>query len=168
MKRNLSRDIMVLAFIILGLFILIVPLLMTAKSASKELDTLKAKQKELASLSREYRTLKENVDFVEQRPSLSQIHGVANALDTISSSLGIKGKIKSVKTVTTREVAGSMTEESAEVLIEKVTLNELVNLFYRIGDAPMILSMKRVSMKKSFENPELLDVNMNLALFTKK
>jgi len=167
MKRNLSRD-KVLAFIILGLFILIVPLLMTARSASKELDTLKAKQKELASLSREYRTLKENVDFVEQRPSLSQIHGVANALDTISSSLGIKGKIKSVKTVTTREVAGSMTEESAEVLIEKVTLNELVNLFYRIGDAPMILSMKRVSMKKSFENPELLDVNMNLALFTKK
>ncbi|HYA27118.1 MAG TPA: hypothetical protein VEE82_03890 [Thermodesulfovibrionales bacterium] len=167
MKRNLSRD-KVLAFIILGLFILIVPLLMTARSASKELDTLKAKQKELASLSREYRTLKENVDFVEQRPSLSQIHGVANALDTISSSLGIKGKIKSVKTVTTREVAGSMTEESAEVLIEKVTLNELVNLFYRIGDAPMILSMKRVSMKKSFENPEVLDVTMTLAIFTKK
>jgi hypothetical protein len=165
--RRFDRDA-TLVLIILGLFILTIPLLIVERSAKKEVDTLKAKQKEIASLSREYKILKENVDFVEQRPSLSQIRGIANALDSISSSLGIKGKIKSVKAVGSREIQGSMSEESAEVLIEKVTLNELVNLFYKIGDAPMILSVKRVTMKKSFENPELLDVTMTMAFFTRK
>ena len=158
----------IVAFMILGLFVLAVALLMLKGSAEKELDTLKAKQKEILSLSGEYRTLKDSVAFVEQKPSLSQMRGVANALDTLSSSLGIKGKMKSVKAVASREIRGSMSEENAEVLLEKVTLNELVNLFYRLGDAPMILSVKRVTMKKSFENPELLDVTMNISLFTGK
>ncbi len=167
MRRKPSRDT-VFAFVILGLFILTVPLFVIERSAKKDLAVLRTKQGELASLSRDYRTLKENVDLVEQRPSLSQIRGVANAVDSLSSSLGIKGKIKSVKVTPSKEVSGSMKEENAEVVIEKVTLNELVNLFYRIGDAPMILSVKRVSMKKSFENPELLDVSMTIALFTRK
>ncbi len=167
MKRKPGRDT-VFALVILGLFILTVPLFFIEKSAKKELAALRTKQGELTSLSKDYKLLKENVDAVEQRHSLSQMHGVANALDGISSSLGIKGKIKSVKVAASREVTGSMNEENAEVLIEKVTLNELVNLFYRIGNAPMILSVKRVTIKKSFENPELLDVTMTLALFTRK
>jgi general secretion pathway protein M len=166
-KKEFSRDT-IIALVILALFVLVVPLLVIGRSAKKELDTLKTKQKEIASLGREYRTLKESVDSVEQRPSLSQIRGVANALDSVSSSLGIKAKIKSVKAVSNREIQGSMSEESAEVLIEKVTLNELVNLLYKINDAPMILSVKRVTMKKSFENPELLDLTMTIALFTRK
>jgi hypothetical protein len=157
----------VIAFMILGLFVTAVALLAVKRSAEKELDVLRTKQKEILSLSREYRTLKDSVGFVEQKPSLSQIRGIANALDTLCSSMGIKGKVKSVKAVAGREIKGSMSEESAEVLLEKVTLNELVNLFYKIGDAPMILSMKRVTMKKSFENPELLDVTMNISLFTR-
>ena len=167
MKREFSRDT-VLALITLALFVLIVPLFFMERSSKKDLDTLKARQKEIASLSREYRTLKESVDSVEQKPSLSQIRGVTNALDVISSSLGVKGKIKSVKAVANREILGSMSEESAEVTMEKVTLNELVNLFYKVEDAPMILSVKRVTMKKSFENPELLNVTMTIALFMRK
>jgi len=166
-KREFSRDT-VLALITLALFVLIVPLFFMERSSKKDLDTLKARQKEIASLSREYRTLKESVDSVEQKPSLSQIRGVTNALDAISSSLGVKGKIKSVKAVANREILGSMSEESAEVTMEKVTLNELVNLFYKVEDAPMILSVKRVTMKKSFENPELLNVTMTIALFMRK
>ncbi len=167
MKRELNRDT-VLVLVTVALFVLVLPLFFFERSSRKDLETLEGKQKELVSLSRDYRTLKESVDSVEQKPSLSQIRGVANAMDAISSSLGVKGKIKSVKAVASREVPGSMTEESAEVVIEKVTLNELVNLFYKIGDAPMILSVKRATMKKSFENPELLDLTMTVALFTRK
>lgn len=167
MKQRWNRDT-AFALIILGLFVLVLPLGIMERSAEKELDALTAKQKELVSMSGEYRALKENVDFAERKPSLPQVRGIADALDNISSSLGIKGKVKSVKAVSSREIQGSMNEESAEVLIEKVTLNELVNLFYRIGDAPMILSVKKVTMKKSFESPELLDVTMTMALFTRK
>lgn len=163
-----ARRRMTLISIALFLYILIIPAFIMERSAKKELDTLKSKRNELSSLTSEFRSLKEQVDVIEQRSTLTQISGIANALDSILSSLGIKGKMKSVKAVGSREIKGSMTEESAEVRLEKVTLNELVNIFYKIGDAPMILSVKRATIKKSFENPELLDVTMTIALFTKK
>jgi len=163
-----SRRRIILAGVIIGLYVLLIPVFFMERSAKKELDTWKTKQKELSALSEEYKSLKGGIDPIEQRSTLSQITGVAFAMDTISSSLGLKGKIKSVKAVGSRGIPGPMTEESAEVGIEKVSLNELVNLFYKITDAPMMLSVKRVTVKKSFENPELLDVSMTLALFTRK
>jgi hypothetical protein len=105
---------------------------------------------------------------VEQKTTSARVQGIANAVDSIVSSLGIKGKLKAVKGLGSREIKGPMTEESAEMQLERVSMNELVNIFYRIGEAPVILSVKRATMKKSFENPELLDVTMTISLFTKK
>jgi len=58
-----------------------------------------------------------------------------------------------------------MSEESAEIQMEKLNMTELVHLFYKIENAPMILSVKRVVIKKSFENPDLLDLTMAVSLF---
>jgi hypothetical protein len=161
------RQIIVLA-VLVGLWVLIIPALVMERSSAKELNALKTKQKELTVLSRDYRNLKGKVDVVEQRSTSGQARGIANAVDMLSSSVGMKGKVKAVRVAGTREIPGSMTEETAEVRIEKVTMNELVNLYYRIQNAPMILSVKRTTMKKTFENPELLDITMTVALFTRK
>ena len=163
-----SRGQILIASLFIGLYVLIIPALVMERSAGKELEILKTKQKELSVLSREYKIMKENVDFVEQRSTVAQVRGIANAVDMLSSSVGMKGKIKSVKVTGAREIQGSMTEESAEVQMEKVSMNELVNIYHRVLDAPMILSVKRATIKKSFENPELLDVAMTIALFTRK
>ena len=163
-----SRGNVVMGALIIGLSVLMIPLFVLERSSRKEMEMLRAKQKEMIVLSREYKALKGNVDSVEQRSTLAAVRGIANAVEMLSSSVGMKGKLKSVKITGTREIQGSMTEESAEVQMEKVTLNELVNLFYRVEDAPMILSVKRATVKKSFENPELLDTTMTLSLFTRK
>jgi len=163
-----SRGQILVASLLIGLYVLIIPALVMERSAGKELEILKTKHKELSVLSREYKIMKENVDFVEQRSTVAQVRGIANAVDMLSSSVGMKGKIKSVKVTGAREIQGSMTEESAEVQMEKVSMNELVNIYHRVLDAPMILSVKRATIKKSFENPELLDVAMTIALFTRK
>jgi hypothetical protein len=84
------------------------------------------------------------------------------------SALGMKGKIKSVKSLGTREMQDSLMEERAEVTLERVTMNELVNLFFDIDKAPMVLTVRKVSLKKTFEMPELLDVKMTVALFAGK
>lgn len=164
----LFRRHIALVSIVLFLALLLIPAFILERLSRKEVGGFRTKLRELSVLSAEYRSMKEEVDLVERKPALVQTGGVANALDGISSSLGIKGRIKSVKAVGSREIRGSMSEERAEVQMEKVTLNELVNLLYRIEDAPMILSVKKAAMKKSFENPELLDITMTVALFTKK
>ena len=163
-----SRRQILTVSLFVGLCLLIIPAFVMERSAGKEVDMLQSKQRELSVLSREYRLMKENVDSVEQRSTLTQMRGIANAVDMLSSSLGMKGKIKSVKVAGTREIQGSMTEESGEVQMEKVTLNELVNLYHRVNEAPMILSVKRATIKKSFENPELLNITMTVSLFTRK
>ena len=163
-----SRGQILIASLFTGLYVLIIPVLVMERSAGKELEILKTKQKELSVLSREYKLMKENVDFVEQRSTVAQVRGIANAVDMLSSSVGMKGKIKSVKVTGAREIQGSMTEESAEVQMEKVSMNELVNIYHRVNEAPMILSVKRATIKKSFENPELLNITMTVSLFTRK
>lgn len=163
-----SRRRIALMSIIIGLYLLIIPAFVMQRSSKKELDSLKSRRNELVLLSGEYGALKEQVDVIEQRTTIKQTSGIADALDSIVSSLGMKGKVKSIKGIEKREVKGPMTEEGAEVYLEKITLNEMVNIFYRIGDAPMILSVKRALIKKSFENPELFNVTMTIALFTTK
>ncbi len=163
-----SRVRIAFASAIVILFILIIPALIIERSSQKELDALKAKRIELSSLNSEYETLKTRVDVIERKSTLAQVSGVANAVDSTVSSLGIKEKIKSIKAVGNREMKSSMVEESAEIRIDRVSMNEMVNIFSKIEDAPMILSVKRVAIKKSFENPELLDITMTVALFTRK
>lgn len=163
-----SRRRIIFISIILGLYILIIPALIVERSSKKELDSLRVKRNELVLLGGEYKTLKEQVDVIEQKSAVKQASGIADALDNITSTLGIKGKVKSIKGTGSREIKGPMNEESAEVHLEKINLNELVNILYKIGDAPLILSLKRTQIKKSFENPELFDVTMTIALFTKK
>lgn len=167
MKRIFSRSSIPVAIIFL-LFILMIPLFIMQRTSRKDVDALKSKRNELALLTTEFNALKGQVDVVEQKTIPSQTKGIAGVLDDIMSSLGIKGKLKAVKGLGSREIKGPMTEESAEVQLEKVGMNEMVNIFYRIREAPVILSVKRTTMKKSFENPELLDVTMTIALFTKK
>ena len=154
--------------ILVALYLLIIPSLLLERSSRNDLEVSASQYRELTLLSSEYRSLKEQVDVVEKKSSLVQPSGIAYAVDTLVASLGIRDKTKSVKTVGSREIKGSLKEESAEVQIEKITLNELLNLFYRINEGPMMLSLRRVTMKKSFENPELLDVTMTVALFMKK
>jgi hypothetical protein len=162
-----SRSSIPIAIVLL-LSILIIPVFIMQRASKKEVDTLKSKRNELALLTSEFTALKGQVDVVEQKTTSAQVQGIANVLDGIVSSIGIKGKLKSVKGLGSREIKGPMTEESAEVQLERVSMNELVNIFYRIGEAPVILSVKRATMKKAFENPEFLDVTMTIAFFTKK
>jgi hypothetical protein len=43
-------------------------------------------------------------------------------------------------------------------------MNEMVNVLYSIENAPMLLVIKKINIKTSFENPELLNITMTLSL----
>ncbi len=154
--------------IVVSLFILVIPAFLVERSLKKEVISLKGKYRELTALSNEYKAFSDRIDIIEKRISLVKVNGIVQAIDDLSSSLGIKKKVKSVKVVGRREITDTMTEEMAEVLIEKVDMNELVNIFYKAENMPMALSIKKVKIKKPFDNPELLDVTMTVALFTEK
>lgn len=143
--------------IVLG--ILLVNVLLSAKT---ELAQLRVQQKEMSLLKDEFASLKNRVDSLKGRRSLTKVGGIVQATDEVFATSGLKDKIKSLKPVGRREIKDAL-EEEAEVHIEKVNMNEMINIFYKIENAPMILSIKKATIKTSFENPELLNITMTLA-----
>ncbi len=135
--------------------------LRTLHSRTKELRQLRAQQQEMALLKDEFLSLREKVGAVEGKKNLASVQGVLQAVDEVFSSIGLRDRVKTVRIIRKNERKDG-TEEEAEVFVEKVSMNEMVNLFYRIEHAPMVLSIRRVAVKQAFDRPELL--NMELAL----
>ncbi len=136
-------------------------------SSKNELAGARARQKEFALLQSEYQTLKSSMDVIESKKSITNVKGILQAVDEIFLSLGLKQRIRSVKPLATIEAPG-VVEEEAEVQVERVNINEAVNLFYRIENAPMSIFIKKTAMKASFENPANLDITMTIALVRPK
>ncbi|MEN6321012.1 MAG: hypothetical protein ABFD82_19930 [Syntrophaceae bacterium] len=146
--------------------ILIIPNLIWKQSTQKDLATLTAKYSEFTALTGNYKSLKENVSTIEQKKSLTKINSVAQAMEDITAPLGIKAKMKSIKGTGTKKVMDQMTEDSAEVQMEKLNMTELIHMMYKIDNAPLILAVKKMVIKKSFESAEHLDVTLSMSVFS--
>lgn len=166
MNLKADRNVLVISVIAL-LFIVCVILFEVSLSLKRERDTLRSQQKEMLALSNEYAGLKNAVDAVEGKRSLTKVEGIVQAVDEVFKSMGLGQKVKSVKSTGTREKKFA-SEEEAEVSVEKVTMNEMVNILYRIENAPMILTVRKTSIKTSFDNPSLLNVTMTVGLIKPK
>lgn len=148
-----------------GLYVLLLPNLLWERSAERELSALRKKDNEFSALAGEYRSLKERISAIERKKALTKTTSIVQAIGDISQSLGMAEKVKSIKGTGTRQTPNQMSEETAEIKIEKININEMVQLIYKVENAPMILAMKTVFIKKSFENPECFDVTMTVSLF---
>ncbi|MDH5202830.1 MAG: hypothetical protein OEZ31_03630 [Nitrospirota bacterium] len=147
--------------------ILCIFLVSISLSLKKDLGNLKTQQKELFLINDEFMSLKNRVDAVENKKSLAKIEGIVQATDEVFQPLGLKKKVKSVKPTGTKDLKETI-EEEAEVQVEKVDMNEMVNIFHKIENSPFILSVKKTTIKTSFENPSLLDITMTIALVKPK
>lgn len=163
-----TRKIAFVAVVIGILYLILLPNLLFERSNERDLRAARARNAEMVQLSSEYAALRRQVDAVERRGSLSQVAGVIQVMDEIVSGLGLKPKLKGIKGLGSREIKGEMTEEGAEVTFEKLSMNELVNLLYRIDTAPLMLSSNTMTIRRSFENPNAVDLSLTVALFSKK
>ena len=165
MLKN-KRFISVLSVFIV--FIIIISLAIRLLSSKKrELKLLREQQKEMIIVKDEFLSLKQRIDAVESKKNLSNVQGIVQAVDEVFLSIGLKDKVKTVKSTGRRDMKDGF-EEEAELQIEKVSMNEMVNIFYKIENAPMVLTIKKASIKKSFENPELLNIILTLSFLKAK
>lgn len=159
-----------LIYISSGLILFIIVLALGVNllvSERKALKKLKEQRQEMMLLKGEYVSLKQKVNTVEGKKNLTNVQGVVQAVDDVFSSLGLKNKIKTVKSTGKRETKYGF-EEEADIYIEKVNMNEMANIFYKIENAPMILTVKKTIIKKSFENPELLNITLVISFLKTK
>lgn len=166
MKLSMDKRLIIPSVFALALIICIL-IINVSISLKKRNAVLKAQRDELAQLKAEYSAVRDRVDALESKKSLSKVEGINQAVDQIFRSLGLSQKVKSVKSIGTWDKKYGI-EEEAEVQVEKVTMNELTNIFYRIENVPMILSISKADMKTSFDSPTLLNITMTLSLIRPK
>ncbi|MHB8881354.1 MAG: hypothetical protein ACYC69_07555 [Thermodesulfovibrionales bacterium] len=146
--------------LLLGICILMAILVRSSKAENRQ---LKARQAELSALKDEALRLRDAVGSAEGKKSLTKVEGVVQATDEVLKSLGMGQKVKSVKPTGSRNKQYA-TEEEAEVQLEKLSLNEMVNVLYRFENSAMFLSVKKTSIRTTFENPSLLNVIITVSL----
>jgi len=167
------RDMMKNRKIMLGIAGLVIFIVMISFALTilanerRDLLRLKEQRKEMIVLKDSLMLLSLKVRSVEAKKELSNVQGIAQAVEEVFSSVGLKDRVKTVKSTGKRETKDGF-EEEADVFIEKVTMNEMVNIFYRIKNAPMVLTVKKVTIKKSFESPELLNISLILSFLKSK
>ena len=136
-------------------------------SERRELKQLEDQRKEMMLLKDEFLSLRQRINLVEGKKNLSNVQGIVQAVDEVFSSIGLRDKVKTVKSTGKRETRDGF-EEEADISIEKVTMNEMVNILYRIERAPMVLTIKKATIKKSFESPELLNLMLVVSFLKAK
>jgi hypothetical protein len=159
-----SRLWMAIVFVSLLLCALLINMSLSLK---KERTDLRSRQKEISLLKGEFEDLKGAVDSAEGKKNLIKVGGIVQAVDEVFRSVGLNQKVRSVKPLGAREKKYTI-EEEAEVQVEKVNMNEMTNIFYKIENNPMVLSIKKTTIKTSFDNPNLLNLMITVDLVKPK
>jgi hypothetical protein len=149
------------------LCILVFFLVNASLSLEKERSSLRVKRKEILALRDEFLSLKAALNTAEARKTGGKSAGIVQTIDELFGSMGLSQKVKSVKSTEARDRKYAV-EEEAEVEIEKVNMNEMTNIFYRIENGPFLLSIRKSDIKANFENPALLNITMTVDLIKPK
>ncbi len=158
---------MKIKFIIGGIFLIMIFIstisgLVWLKKTKKEIEYLKSLTAETISLVKEYKSLKSIIDKIEIK-LLEE--NVSSFTEDIRKAMAIKGLSNrfEIKLISTEESLFGF-RETGEVILKKITMNELINILYYFEKERATITINSISIKKSSQNPNLFDVKMELSV----
>ena len=172
-KRLGKREQVVLtAGAILALIIILVQfvLLPYADARSKLNQSLRVNEKmlkEMVALGAEYQGLQKGMEAI-RKGMASRAPGFTlfSHLEKKAAKAGIRSNIKHMQPAR-GQISGPYEESSVEIKLEKITLKQLVNFLSEVESPQDLVSVKRLSVKKSPENPQYLSAVVQVATYEK-
>ncbi|MFN3740415.1 MAG: hypothetical protein ACK4TF_07060 [Thermodesulfovibrionales bacterium] len=152
----LILTLLVLTVLIAGLFI--------KAGSERELEYQKKRLREFQSIINEYRGIKEELS--KTQAGLKN-KALIEEINYVLSTTGLKEKMKALKQNPNKKETSFGTIEEAEVVMEKLTMNELANLLYQI-DQRHSITISRLNIKRAFDAPELLNLTIMLSSLKEK
>jgi len=147
--------------------IVLLSLAVAWSTLSTKVQELEKKRSARETVLKELLPLK--VAYLSARQSSDQLRGRMASLRPddspakIIEETGIKGK--SIKIVPLKsEDRPGFTEDAADIRIEGVTLNEAINLLYRLEKGSRPLVIKKSNVRVRFDDPSRSDLTLILAL----
>lgn len=136
-------------------------------SEARELEDAKETLSSIETLGAEYLGLKRETSRLETRMRFKKSEGIIQVVEQAMESLGLKDKIASVKPEGSKDL-GYAAEETAEVKLEKLTMNEAVNALYAIERSASLFIVRKAELKKPFDSPDRLNITLTLSLASSK
>ena len=116
--------------------------------------------RELMLLKQRYLSLKKESERLSNRLATVKVD---DSPGRIVEEAGFKGKPVQIRPLRGEE-KGGIQEDAAEVKIDGLTANELVNLLYRLESGAKPTVLKKLLVKSRFDDPSRLDATLTVAL----
>jgi general secretion pathway protein M len=118
-------------------------------------------------MQQEYQRQKTVVDSINSQLKRQQNFAIFSRLEEFAGQTGIRNKILYMKpTVSTPSEVYN--EESVEVKMEGVTLEQLVRYLHQIENSPQLLKIKKLEIKPRFDSRQILTATFRVSAFTLK
>jgi len=143
------------------------PLFKHSTDLDRQIVTARRQLAELRAMQQEYQRQKTVVDSINSQLKRQQNFAIFSRLEEFAGQTGIRNKILYMKpTVSTPSEVYN--EESVEVKMEGVTLEQLVRYLHQIENSPQLLKIKRLEIKPRFDNRQILTATFRVSAFTLK
>ncbi|MBI5675492.1 MAG: hypothetical protein HZC48_06680 [Nitrospirae bacterium] len=161
---NDRRSIILLSAIAV-VIIITITVSIKSRDARKRNDSLKAQLTELESLGTGLIEMKEIVNAKERKIGLTKESGVVSRLESILKTIGLEAR--ALKPMQVKRI-NELIEEDAELEIQNIDLNGIVNLMYQINNAPAPMKIKSASIKSTFEDPDKFILKLTASLISRE
>ena len=130
------------------------------RKAQQDLKTLQASQ-------REYRQQQSVLDRINAQITQRKSFSIFSRLEELARNTGTRDKILHMKP-TASSPSETYNEESVEIKMEGVSLEQLTTYLYEVEQSPQFLKIKRLSIKPRLNDRQLLSVTFRVSTFTPK
>lgn len=146
-------------------------IIMTNKWINNMEKKVSLKRQELAAFNdrkKEYLREKAGIEAMERKLFVPHAGKSSDVIiQEIFRRINIEDKVASFKPFR-EEMEKDYAKHGIEIKVNKVNLNQLVNLIYNIENHKNLLLIKNISMDGRFDNPALFDVTLQVILLVKR
>jgi hypothetical protein len=155
----------IIALGVIGHFLVLVPVRAQIQQLNQEIAQKHEDLKMLLNIRQAYSRLHEGLEQIERR--LLPGRGGASLLGTVedlAARLQIREHIAHMRPQP-ETIAGDFRESAAELKLEALKLEEVLNFLVAIEEAPYLLRIRQFHLKARFPNPDLYDLTLTLTAY---
>ena len=142
------------------------PILARGANLDRRLATARRQLMELQTLRGDYQRQQQIIDRIDaQLRRQKKNFAIFSHLEQVAGQAGIQDKIQSMNTVASPPNT-VYKEDSVEVKMEGVTLEQLIEYLRRVERSPQVLKIKRLQVNPIRDNRQLLSVRFRVSVFS--
>ncbi|APG27920.1 hypothetical protein A7E78_08770 [Syntrophotalea acetylenivorans] len=150
--------------VLLFIFGIVAPYRAALERLDKKITSKQRQLVEVRQLSQEYQQLQQQLTASEQRLADSGDFSLLSFVEATSIRLAGRDSLTAMRPQPAATLEG-FREEAVEVKLEKIRLNQLVQLLFAADSAPAPMLVKSMRIKPRFDDRDLLDVTITFASY---